>query len=282
MNAAHMTAFALLSCAGISEARAQTPPPAVSSPTPAQSVASPVVHSPAQAPALTWTCRLGQHPGVSDADAEAAARSVCDRLASQNPPPGSVLKVSFHRQAHDILMRLDHRDARGTNISSGTVALHGLHEAERVAVSLPTPLPARGPTPTAALARAGQPVPEDLPWDGEPVPSGFHLEWRPRLGVMATGGIVASLSVPFFAAALLLNARDHEDSTDTWFPLALAGGYLLVTGTATTLVGLVFQRRYVVSDFAYAQQRAPTRLSWANFQPAVAPGRATLQYGFAF
>ncbi len=109
-----------------------------------------------------------------------------------------------------------------------------------------------------STAQAERPVPYD---DSRPVPSGFHVEERPRAAMAITGGAIAATGVSLLVYGII--ERDAEkrryeaeqasnlnppDYVSGGTILMYAGGMMAAVGLPLLLVGVTSKRSVLVRD----------------------------------
>jgi hypothetical protein len=81
-----------------------------------------------------------------------------------------------------------------------------------------------GAAATAAPPLPQQPARPPSSWhDGDPVPPGYHVEERPRAGLVTAGYLVAG--IPYFFSVVTALAADSNNETG-WLYLPLAGPWV--------------------------------------------------------
>lgn len=90
--------------------------------------------------------------------------------------------------------------------------------------SPPPPAPPAPPPPPPATAAPPAPQPTTTPWQpGMPTPPGYHVEDRPRQGLVIAGAIVAG--IPYFFSVMAATAA-NENNASGWLFVPVMGPWM--------------------------------------------------------
>lgn len=147
------------------------------------------------------------------------------------------------------------------------------------------------PYPPYGYARAMR-VPESVPYQGGPVPRGYHVEERPRRGLIIAGALV--LGIPWAIGVSVISGENYPNSSGwllvpglgPWITLAarhdsrcsgsssciddgvnaatrtllVLDGLMQTSGAAMLIVGLASKNKVVTRDFVGSLRFAPAPL----------------------
>jgi hypothetical protein len=169
----------------------------------------------------------------------------------------------------------------------------------------PPPAAYPPPPPGYAYAAPGYArlrAPDSVPYDGGPVPAGYHIEDRPRRGLLIGGPVI--LGVPYVLGLAVASGGNFPNSTGwlvvpgigPWITLALRhkssstcsdsstlgdcvdttvdgatrtflviDGFMQTAGAAMTIIGIASPRQVIARDFVGSLHFAPSPIGRAGY-----------------
>ncbi len=190
---------------------------------------------------------------------------------AQVPPPQPPQPAWAPADGTDVVYLKDGQQLRGTLIElrvgeSAKVRLAGGQEAivrwEGIARmernGQPLPMDPRAWTPQTAVPPPPPPVrPDTLPYDSdEPIPAGYHVESKPRLGLIISGSILSAIGL--FGIVGIEAAGDHVSRNDKTAFDVVWGLLFLGPGLPLLLVGLSSPKKTLRKDASDALWTSPS------------------------
>jgi len=184
---------------------------------------------------------------------------------AQTPPPGAspqagpgAVTWSGPAAGTDVVYLKDGQQVRGTltelrigqsaviQLAQGqnaTIRWDGIARIERNGQPIPLDAQTWKPQQSAPLAPAL--APETMPYDSDkPIPTGYHLETKPRLGPLIAGSILSGIGLFGIVAMESSNSqRDTKNTFDVVWGLLFFG-----PGLPLLLVGLLSPKKYLRHD----------------------------------
>ncbi|WP_394821183.1 hypothetical protein [Pendulispora albinea] len=186
--------------------------------------------------------------------------------ATPSPPPPAGVVWSGPAAGPDVVYLKDGQNLRGTLTElrigqsatmqlpqgqSATIRWDGIARIERNGQEIPLQAPIAQPAPP--VPQTG-PAPETLAYNsGEPIPAGYHVETKPRLGLLISGSILTGIgALGIVAMEAGGNKREEKTAFDVVWGLLFFG-----PGLPLLLVGLLSPSRTLRRDASQAFWNPP-------------------------
>jgi hypothetical protein len=226
-----------------------SPPPPLPAPAASPATASPVATS-------SSSCRLGDHAGVDDVDAQTAAQLVCTSLSRAGAPAGATFRVDIGRLGSLVLLTVS-REASlpGSTSDSREARLRGVEDVPSVAPKLAYALVNGTPVDDADVPAS--PADRRLPSGGSRVHFAMGLDGQfPPFdrGATPAPGITLEVHSELEPFQIVGNVRFGGDSDDrslgvVFFDFSMGARYFPGDGELVPYIGAGFAWSYLsISD----------------------------------